>query len=63
MNKGELILALEGLMDETEIIVRAFNSSTTRFVIDAHYTRPRGDEDACMCLVIDSYPSTSEGVK
>lgn len=56
MTKGELIRSMEGLMDETEIMVRTVSSTTTRFVVDACYMRPREDEDAYLCLVIDSYP-------
>jgi len=59
VTKDELIRSMEGLMDETEVMVRAFNSNTTRFIVDSIYVKSRVDEDAYVCLVIDSYPSTS----
>lgn len=59
MTKGELVRSMEGFMDETEVVVRAFNSNTIRFIVDSIYVKSRADEDAYVCLVIDSYPSTS----
>lgn len=57
MQKHELIQALEGLADETDIIVRVIGSGEVRYVIDTEYVKMRGDEPACMSLVITSQAS------
>jgi hypothetical protein len=61
VTKGELIRSIEGLDDETEVTVRAFNSSAIRFIVDSVYVKSRADEYAYVCLVIDIYPHTSKG--
>jgi hypothetical protein len=52
MTKGELIRSLEGLMDETEIVVGTISTNRVWDILTVGYMKSRADEPAYIRLAI-----------
>jgi hypothetical protein len=52
MTKGELIRSLDGLMDETEIVVGTVSTNSVWDILTVGYMKTRGDEPAYVRLSI-----------
>lgn len=52
MTKGELIRSLEGLMDETDIVVGTMSGTRVWDILTVGYMKSRADEPAYVRLAI-----------
>lgn len=63
MTKGELLRSIEGLMDETEIVVGTQSLTGVWDILTAEYMKSRADEPAYIRLAIRGSSRAKAGVE
>jgi hypothetical protein len=58
VTKGEPVRSLEGLADETDIVVRFAWANDLRAILTHNYIKPSGGEPAFVALVVNGSDNT-----